>query len=138
MSDIPFEPINNRVLVRLLPYRPSKVVEVVNQDNAFLNEGIIEKLPKIRLAKKIKKDNRGRNIGYEYTGIQLPIELNIGDRIIMEGTYQMEDTQRINGEYFRWLDYDDIKGIIHAEQPPIQNAVTGEAVEGGKVIVEHA
>lgn len=122
----PIKPINGRVLVRQLPYKPSKVIEIVNTDNAFDNEGIVERVPDFVPAMKLIK-SRGRVVGKEATGALLPCQVKIGDRVIFKSKYQDDDWQITNGVKYRYIDHDDILSIIEVERPEgFENPITGD------------
>jgi co-chaperonin GroES (HSP10) len=121
MSDIPFQPVNGRVLVRQLPYKPSKILEVCSIDKADENEGIVVALSPCRYGRKKTR------FGWEMTGHTFPHEVKLGDRVIFPGSYQDEDTTTFNGEKHRCLDSWSIVGIVHAPQPEGYNhPLTGE------------
>lgn len=114
---IPFTPCNGRILVRQLPYKPSKIIEAAGViDKAVENEGVVVALSPCRMAYKLKRDARGRVVGREPTGVTFPHEVKIGDRVIFPGTYQDQDVMFFNGEKHRCLEPWDIQGILHKEQ----------------------
>lgn len=121
------KPIMGRVLVRQIPYKPSRIVQLITIDKANENEGIVVALSPCQHLRKMKRDDKGRNVGYDLTGATIPHELKVGDRVIFPGSYQDDDVQFINGEKHRWLVAQDILGIIDVQQPEgFENAITGE------------
>lgn len=130
MNEHPFKPVNGRVLVKSLPYVPSKIIEAAGViDKAYENEGIVVSLSEYRLARKKTKG------GYTLTGQTLPHEVKVGDRVIYPGSYQDDDVQYINGEKHRWIDSWDILGIVDAPQPTVlEHPITGEQIERTRII----
>ena len=121
MESPPVTPCNGRILVRQLPYKPSKIIEAVSIDKAVENEGIVETLSPHRYARRKTKR------GWEMTGAILPHEVKVGDRVIFPGSYQDDDVQYFNGEKYRYIESWDVCAIIHAEQPQgLDNPITGE------------
>lgn len=119
---IPFIPTGGRVLVRQLPYRPSKILEVVSIDKADENEGIVAALSPCQYGRR-KHGKRG----WEHTGDTFPHELQLGQRVFFEGSYADQDTMTFNGVKYRCLDSWQILGILEAPQPDyFENAATGE------------
>lgn len=112
MSDIPFTPTNGRVLVRQIPYRPSKILEVISIDKADENEGIVVALSPFRYGRKYSRAK-----GWEHTGDTFPHEVKVGDRVFFPGSYTDSDTMTFNGVKHRCLDSWDIMGIMDAPQP---------------------
>lgn len=123
-------PINGRVLVRQLPYMPSKLIKAAGvTDKACENEGIVVALSPCRIAYKLKRDSKGRVVGQEATGATFPHEVNVGDRVIFPGKYLDDDVQFINGEKHRWIDGNEILGIVDADQPEFEHPITGEKIK---------
>jgi len=118
---VPFLPTNGRVLVRQLPYRPSKIIDVFTIDKADENEGIVAALSPCRYGRKRIKG------GWEHTGVTFPHEVKVGDRVMFPGSYQDEDTVTLNGQKHRCLESWDIIGIIERDQPEhYEHPLTGE------------
>lgn len=117
----PFKPVNGRILVKQLPYVPSKIIEAAGViDKAFENEGIVVAVSDYRFGRKRFKG------GWEHTGDTFPHEVKAGDRVIFPGSYQDDDVQFINGEKHRYLESWDIQAIIDAPQPTnLEHPVTG-------------
>ena len=134
MSDAPpFIPTNGRVLVRQLPYKPSKMLEVVSVDKACENEGIVVALSPFRYGRK-----RGKKGVWEHTGDTFPHEVKIGDRVIFPGSYADEDTMTFNGVKHRCIDSWDIQGIVDAPQPEgFENPITGEVMPDKHPLLIH-
>ena len=124
MSEHPFKPVNGRILVKQLPYVPSKIIEAAGViDKAYENEGIVIALSDFRYGRKRFKG------GWEHTGDTFPHEVKVGDRVIFPGSYQDDDVQFINGEKHRYIESWDIMGIVNAPQPTeLENPLTGEKI----------
>jgi len=123
MSDIPIKPVNGKVLVRPLVYKPSKTIEIVSIDRADENEGIVEAVSEFRFAKKIFK-KKGITV---FTGNLIPHEVKVGDRVIFPGKYLDDDRHNFNGVAYRIIDADEIIAIVEKPQPEgFENAITGE------------
>lgn len=120
----PFKPVNGRILVKQLPYVPSKIIEAAGViDKAYENEGIVIALSDFRYGRKCFKG------GWEHTGDTFPHEVKVGDRVIFPGSYQDDDVQFINGEKHRCIDSWDVRGVINAPQPTeLEHPVTGEKI----------
>ncbi len=118
---IPFIPTNGRVLVRQLPYRPSKIIDVFTVDHADENEGIVVALSPCRYGRKKKKGE------WSHTGVTFPHEVKVGDRVFFPGSYRDEDTMTFNGVKHRCLESWDIMGVMTEPQPEhYEHPVTGE------------
>ena len=126
MSDpVPFTPTNGRVLVRQLPYKPSKIIQAVSIDKADENEGIVVALSRCQFGRKAK--GSGKNRVYEHTGVEFPHEVKIGDRVFFKGSYGDEDVMTFNGVKHRCLNSFEIIGVMNAPQPEgLDNPITGE------------
>lgn len=125
MDQIPFIPTNGRVLVRQLPYKPSKILEVFSVDKADENEGIVVAISPFRYGRRY---SRGK--GWEHNGKVLEHEVKVGQRVFFPGSYQDEDTMTFNGVKHRCLDSWEIVGIMEAEQPDFfEDPLTGEKLE---------
>lgn len=125
-DQIPFTPTNGRVLVRQLPYRPSKILDVVSIDKADENEGIVVALSPFRYGRK-----RGKMGQWEHTSHTFPHEVKIGQRVFFPGSYQDSDTMTFNNVKYRCLDSWEIVGILDAPQPEhFEHPMTGERIEG--------
>lgn len=119
---IPFTPANGRVLVRQLPYKPSKLIEVPNIDFAYENEGIVVALSPFRYGRR--KTGKG---SWEHTGDTFPHEVALGQRVFFPGSYADDDTMTFNGVKHRCLESWDIMGIMDAPQPEgFDHPITGE------------
>lgn len=125
---IPFRPCNGRVLIRQLPYKPSKIVQIFSGDRADENEGIVVALSPHRFGRKILGEKHGRRKGDTVMTNQVfPHDLKLGDRVFFRGSYQNEDTMTFNGVKHRCLDSWEILGVMDSPQPEgYENAVTGE------------
>lgn len=122
MIDVPFIPTNGRVLVRQLPYKPSKSIEICSIDHADENEGIVVALSPFRYGRK-----KGAKGAWEHTGDRFPHEVKVGDRVLFPGSYQDEDVMRFNGEKHRCLDSWEIVGVLTEAQPEgFEHPMTGE------------
>lgn len=125
MDQIPFTPTNGRVLVKQLPYRPSKLLDVVSIDKADENEGIVVALSPFRYGRKYD-----RKKGWEHTGDTFPHEVQVGQRVFFPGSYQDQDTLSFNGVKYRCLDSWEIVGIMDAPQPDFfEDPKTGQKLE---------
>jgi co-chaperonin GroES (HSP10) len=123
-DQIPFTPVGGRVLVRQLPYKPSKIIEVCNIDRADENEGIVAALSECQYGRKFDKRK-----GWEHNGLTFPHSVKVGDRVFFEGSYQDSDTMTFNGVKYRCLDSWEIKGVLHAPQPEgYRHPITGELI----------
>lgn len=111
MNEAPFRPTNGRVLVRELPYKPSRLIQVVDCDRAVINEGIVVALSDHKFARRKIKG------GWEMTGTTLPHDVSIGDRVIFPGKYVQDDVIELNRVRHRVLDAWEIQGIVDAPQP---------------------
>lgn len=107
----PYRPVNGRVMVRELPYRPSKILEVVSTDRADFTEGIVVALSEGKYARRKTRK------GWEMTGTILPHDVALGDRVILRGSYQDDDLLTINGVKHRIMDPWEIEAIIEKPQP---------------------
>lgn len=134
MNDAPpFTPVNGRILVKALPYKPSKVVEIFSHDRADETESIVVALSPFKYGRKYDKKK-----GWEHNGLTFPHDVQVGDRVIHPGTYQDSDTMTLNGVRYRCLDPWEIVGIIHAEQPEgFDHPVTGEKLPEIHPILTH-
>ena len=124
MSEHPFKPVNGRILVKQLPYVPSKIIEAAGViDKAYENEGIVVALSPFRYGRKRFKG------GWKHTGDTFPHEVKVGDRVIFPGSYQDDDVQFINGEKHRYIESWDIQAIIDAPQPTeLEHPITGKKI----------
>lgn len=122
MSDYPITPVNGRVLVEELPYKPSKIIECLSGDRADATEGIVRALSAHKYGrKKIRKG------GWEMNGVLLPHDVKVGDRIVMRPKYVDDDLMTVNGKRYRVLDPWEIEAIIERPQPVgYEHPVTGE------------
>ena len=106
-----FTPTNGRILVKELPYKPSKILQVVDCDRAVINEGIVVSMSPHKFARRRIKG------GWEMTGKTLPHDVSIGDRVLFPGKYVQDDVIELNRVRHRVLDAWEIQGILHADQP---------------------
>lgn len=111
MTEQPFIPVNGRILVRQLPYKPSKTIEVISGDKADETEGIVVAVSAFRYGRRRIKG------GWEHTGDTFPHEVKVGDRVIFISKYADDDTLTLNGEKHRCLDSWEIVGVMTAPQP---------------------
>jgi len=119
-EEVPFHPVNGRVLIEELPFRPSKTIELITHDVADRTEGIVAALSPCRFGRKKTKG------GWEHNGHTFPHDLKVGDRVIYLPKYQDDDIMHLNGKKFRCLDAWEIVGVLDA--PPIEgyeNPLTG-------------
>ncbi len=110
-ADYIFTPVNGRVLVKELPYKPSKLIQVVDCDRAVINEGIVVALSDHKYARRKVKG------GWIMTGETLPHDVKVGDRVIFPGKYVQDDVIELNRVRHRVLDAWEIQGVLHADQP---------------------
>ncbi len=126
-KQIPVTPLNGRVMVRPLPYKPSKILEFFTHDKAFENEGIVEAVSECQYAYRLKRDSKGRTVGREMTGITFPHEVKVGDRVMFPGKYVDDDTHTLNGVKYRYIESWEILCRVEADQPEgFDNPITGE------------
>ncbi len=117
----PFRPLNGMVTVQQLPFKPSKLIEVLSIDRADETEGIVVALSDCRYGRRKTKG------GWEHTGITFPHELHLFDRVVFEGCYQDDSFHRLNGVKYRTMDSWEYKGVIMADQPSgWEDPFTGE------------
>ena len=129
-DDIPFTPLNGRVLVRALPYKPSKIIEVSTHDRADENEGIVVALSPCRYGR------RKTNDGWKHTGDILKHDVRVGDRVFFPGSYQDDDTMTFNGQKYRAIDSWELIGVMSAPQPEgFDHPVTGEKLSGDHPLI---
>lgn len=118
----PFKPVNGRVTVQPVPYKPSRTVEIFTIDKADENEGYVVALSDCKYGRKYDKKK-----GWEHNAIIMNHDVKVGDRVLFPGSYQDEGVHRFNGVKYRTIDPWDIVGIIQAERPEgFENASTGE------------
>jgi len=121
-ESIPIRPVNGRVLVKQLPYRPSKIIQVLNSDKACENEGIVVAISPHRYG---RKRTRG---GWENTHLKLDHEVQVGDRVLFPGKYQDDDVSHFNGVKHRFLESWEILAILDRPQPEgYTSVITGES-----------
>ncbi len=121
VDKIPFTPTNGRVLVKQLPYKPSRILEVCSIDRADENEGIVVALSPHRYGRKKRKGE------WHQTGETFPHEVKVGQRVFFPGSYQDADTMAFNGVKYRCLDSWEIMGIMDAPQPEgFDHPISGE------------
>lgn len=120
-----FRPVCGRVLIKQLPFKPSKILHVAGMvDRAYENEGEVVAISAYRIACKLLRDSKGRVVGEEITGATFPHEVKPGDRVIFPGKYLDDDVQFINGEKHRWIEGNKILGIVDAEQVEVQSVLS--------------
>ena len=118
----PIRPVNGRVLVEQLPYKPSKSIEVTTHDKADECEGIVVALSEHRYGRRYLPQK-----GWEHTGAILPWEIKVGDRVLFPPTYQDEDVLHMGGKKYRSLNSWDIVAVIDKPQPTgFIHPLTGE------------
>lgn len=122
MNDIPpIYPVNGRVLVEELPFRPSKIIQVISGDRADSTEAVVLRTsPKKYGRRKIKRG------AWEHNGELLDHDVKPGDRIIMRPKYVDDDLITLNQKKYRILDPWEIEAIIEAPQPTFEDPITGE------------
>ena len=115
-------PTNGRVCVIPLVYKPSKILEVVSNDNADITEGYVASLSPHKFARK--KKGKGDWIN---TGVPIPHDVEVGDRVIFRPQYVTDDFIRLNAQEYRLLDAWDIYCKITADRTEgYVNPLTGD------------
>lgn len=108
----PIHPVNGRVLLRALPFKPSSLIQLVDDDKANETESIVVALAPYKLGYRKKK-----GIVEVLPDVRLEWDIKVGDRVIHEGCYQEDDKFSVNGEKYRVMDPWQIKAIIDRPQP---------------------
>lgn len=121
MDAPPIIPLNGRVLIEELPFKPSKVIECVSVDKADRTEGTVVALSPFRMGRKKIKG------GWEHNGIMMEHEVAVGDRVIFPGKYQDDDLVEVNRKRYRCIDSWDLVAKIEKPQPEgWEDPLTGE------------
>lgn len=116
----PIKPANGRVCVQPLPYKPSKTIEVISDDNADIFEGYVVALSPHKFARRKTKN------GWEMTGQEIPHDVKVGDRVIFKPQYAQDDFVKLNGQDYRILDAWDIYCVVEADRPEgFQSVIDG-------------
>lgn len=122
LPDPPFTPLHGRVTIMPLPWKPSKIVEVVSNDKEMISEGYVVRTSPKRLARK--KTKRGEILSY---GEGFEHEVRRGDRVIFKPHFQDDDHVVLNGQKLYNIDANDISGKFDVERPEgYENPITGE------------
>jgi len=109
---VPFRPVCGRVGVKPLPWKPSKLIDVVSNDRAMISEGIVTHLSDKRLARLRRKN--GDIVSY---GEGFEHEIKLGDRVVFQPVYQDDDYVELNGERIYFMDSWKIAGVITEDRP---------------------
>lgn len=118
---IPLIPLNGRILLKDLPYKPSLILEVIDHDNATRTESIVAAVGPYRHGRKKTKD------GYTITSDTFPHDVKVGDRVLHKATYQHDDYLEINRVRYRCIDPWEVLAILEKPQPTgFQDPITGE------------
>lgn len=126
MSDdfLPLIPVNGRVLVEELPFKPSKTIECISIDRADATEAIVRRLSPKKFGRRYVKSR-----GWETNGQMFDHDVKEGDRIIMKPQYRDDDVHVMNGKKFRILDPWDIYAVITEPQPEgFRHPITGDII----------
>lgn len=119
---LPIIPLNGRVLVEELPFKPSTIIECFSIDRADITEGIVVALGPHRFGRR--RTGKGE---WEHTGDTFPHQVSVGDRIIFPPKYLDDDIIIANRKRYRAIDSWDVVAIIEKPQPEgFENAITGE------------
>lgn len=121
ITNPPVKPVNGRICVQPLPYKPSKTLELVSEDNADIFEGYVVAISDHKFGRRKVKG------GWEMTGQIIPHDVKVGDRVIFKPQYAQDDFVKLNGREYRILDAWDIYCIVEADRPEgFENPITGE------------
>ncbi len=121
MEEIHLKPLCGRILLKDLPFRPSRLLEVIDSDNAERTESIVAAVGPFRHGRKRIKG------GWTITQDTFPHEVSVGDRVIHKSTYQHDDYLELNRVRYRCIDPWDVIAIVDVPQPEgFEDPMTGE------------
>ena len=120
----PIKPVNGRICVQPLPYKPSSIIEVLSTDNADIFDGYVVALSDHQILPVFTGSGKKRKVtGYMHA----PHDVAVGDRVIFKPKYAKDDFVQLNGQDYRILDSNEILIKFEEDRPEgFANPLTGE------------